>query len=94
MNKSVTINGKTTTIASFIDDAGGVYLYFCKTEGNFKYFVKLQDGIDGVVIVKELLANGWNLSVTTFGNWRKEKEKERDWVVQLMDSLIITKDEE
>ncbi|MCB8965040.1 MAG: hypothetical protein H6536_08400 [Bacteroidales bacterium] len=37
--KSVAINGKTTTIANFIDEAGGVYQYFYKTEGNIRYFV-------------------------------------------------------
>ena len=91
--KSVAINGKTTTIANFIDEAGGVYQYFYKTEGNIRYFVKLQDGTDGVVIVKELVENEWKLSVSTFGNWTKGKTKA--WVDKIIkESEIKTNDEE
>lgn len=90
--KSVAINGKTTTIANFIDEAGGVYQYFCKTEGNIRYFVKLQDGTDGVVIVKELVENGWKLTVSTAGNYAKERLKLdlSAYIKQLGDPLIDT----
>ncbi len=89
------INGKTTTIANFIDEAGGVYQYFYKTEGNIRYFVKLQDGTDGVVIIKELVEDGWKLTISTAGNYAKDrlKLKLEDYIKQLKNSVIDTTDE-
>ena len=82
--KSITINGKMTTFADFFENTGGVYDYYCKIEGNLKYFVKMENGTDGMVIIKEVGENAVNLSLTTFANWFKEKGKL--WVDSMLDS--------
>ncbi|MGV8830293.1 MAG: hypothetical protein ACWA6U_18450, partial [Breznakibacter sp.] len=84
--KSVTINGKVTTFADFFENTGGVYKYYCKIEGNLKYFVKMEKGTDGMVIIKEVGENAVNLSFTTFANWFKEKGKL--WIDSMLDSDI------